>query len=206
MNKYNLVPGNKYRVTEVAYGQALITNQVVIFIGYDKDSDLVFQSDITSKVFVVSKDTDFVVEKVDPENDKIVTKEGNTMAEIMSIFQGNKLVRYLGQGWNGGTGIRALGYPDFPIPDSVEKILVMLPDSPQTFTLERDKFEGTDYDHGHEYSWTKLDFTCEYIDPVIGRPRKFSLFEYLGGDYDCEDHETSRTSNYVTVVRVIVKE
>ena len=201
MIKENLVPGKKYRVTEVEYGQRLIRDQLVVFIGYDKDSHFVFQSDISSKVFVVDKDIDFAVEKVEPD-DKVLTKEDNTMAEIKKIFQGNKLVRYLGQGWCGGAGIRALGYPDFPIPDSVEKLLVMLPGSAQTFTLERDTFEGSDYDHGHNYGWTKLDFTCEYTDPIIGKTRKFSLFEYLGEDYD---DETKHTDNYVTVVRAIVK-
>lgn len=124
-------------------------------------------------------------------------------AELKAIFQGNKLVRYLGQGWNGGKGIRAQGHPDVEIPEEVEGFVIRLPNSTQTLQLERGSFSGSDHDHGHVYSWNKPDFVCTYKDPITGRPLKFSLFEWLGGNYN---RETGHTDNYVTVIQIKVKE
>ena len=198
-NNKNLTSGTKYYVVQVEDGQGLSPNEQVFFVGYDMQGDLIFQSLANSKCCVVDKGIQLQLSRTAP---KAEANQKPATPSVEKVFLGNKLVRYCGQGWNGGLGIRALGYPDFRIPDEVEKLIVMLPDSPRTFTLERDTFSGSDSDHGHIYGWSHLDFTCTYDDPVIGRPRKFSLYQYLGGDYD---DETGASDNYVTVVRVMLK-
>lgn len=123
--------------------------------------------------------------------------------KTIANLEGNRLARYQGQGWNGGLGIRVIGQSQYYIDESVRSLTIKLQNGTE-LVATRGEFRGTDYDHGHEYGWSQTDFVCEYANPITGKADKFSLYKYLGSDYDNADTnaDDNYTSNYVTVLKV----
>lgn len=123
--------------------------------------------------------------------------------ETIADLEGHRLARYQGQGWNGGLGIRAIGQSKYYIDESVKSLAIKLMNGTE-LVVTRSKFNGVDHDWGHAYDWAQLDFVCEYSNPITGAVDKFSLYKYLGGEYDNEDTgaKDNYTSNYVTVLKV----
>lgn len=123
--------------------------------------------------------------------------------ETIADLEGHRLARYQGSGWSGGLGIRAIGQSKYYIDESVRSIAIKLMNGTE-LVATRSKFNGVDHDWGHAYDWSQTDFVCEYSNPITGAVDKFSLYKYLGGEYDNEDTEAkdNYTSNYVTVLKV----
>ena len=106
-----------------------------------------------------------------------------------------KLVRYKGSEWNKDIGIRAIGQSKYHIDESIKSLTIRLMNGTE-LVVTRDELNIKNYDGSH------IDFVCDYEDIVTSQVNKFSLFKYLGSDYDVAGLEDDYTSRHVLVLEV----